>query len=609
MEENNNEINENQEIPKAMQKDENSEVPKALQNNENNEKTENTDNQNKTITNETEVKDNKTEKNTNNKKFKKYYIIYVIILLIITIVAIYFTIRYIDSSKIENNEVKEEIIEEETKEITKKKAEDEKYALTKYSETYNENDLIFNEDSGVLQIDGLKDKQVQNIVNNKIKEKVNSLDKNKRVNTQVTANFSNVLGVSIYNLDESGSVEKEIYLNIDLSTGDEIPFEEIFVSSAPINSILSEGLYKTLAWNVKSKNTNEENWEEDFDMSKVDTSDFEDKSLLLSKKYEKEKGKIKYSLYFDKIIVYGLLDGITDKNDKTITIKFVDHLENIAIFKRFETKESIYESSDIGLKNIIVCEYPTVFGIKDVVRDITLNLGFVSKNTYMEDFFEYYVQDMDESAIKNIEKYIQNISNDTKNDLINNSNNGLIFQRVMYLHQDRNKTYYYVELIEAKSTCDIEYFNNLAFKDYIKLKTQPKADASIDMFNDDEYSQEKYPNLKITRLKEEKKLYFSLNGEYIGDNEEEAIRKTTSNNETNTNPEHNNASNTHIENSITTNTTNRINESTDVNTNTIDNSSNQNSTPGTNNTSNSTNTNNNNNTSNDNSINNTNNTN
>ena len=118
---------------------ENIEIPKALQNKEINNDTKN-ETDDKTTT--TEVKKDMTNENekNNNKKFKKFYIIFVVVLLLITIIATYSTIMYINSSLKQINETKEELIEkdiDETNEIAKRKAEDEKYALRKYSETYN----------------------------------------------------------------------------------------------------------------------------------------------------------------------------------------------------------------------------------------------------------------------------------------------------------------------------------------------------------------------------------------------------------------------------------------------------------------------------------------
>lgn len=590
---------------------ENLEIPKALQNKEINNDTKN-ETDDKTTT--TEVKNDMTKENkkNNNKKFKKFYIIFVVVLLLITIIATYITIMYINSSSNQMNEEKEELIEndsDETSEIAKRKAEDEKYALRKYSETYNENDLIFNEYIDIngevklrkdipdiiirekyiefIQIDGLKDKQVQTKINNLLKEKSYSFEKDKRVGTSVTASFSNVLSVIVSCYDDRGYTQNEIYLNIDLSTGNEIPFEEIFVSSAPIKSILAEGMYKTLAWETKGKNTNEENWEDDYDISKADISDFEDKSLILAKKYEKEKGKIKYSLYFDKIIVYDLLNGITDKEDRTITIDFVDHLEDIAIYKRFLTEDSLFENSDIGLKNIIVCEYPKVYGIQDVINEIPLNIGFISDNVYMEDFFECYISDTNNNTKNKITKYLQDFSNDTKKRISNNSDNGLIFQRIMYLNQSRDNSYYYVELIEVKATSSIEYFNDSAFKDYIKLKLEPRADAGINIFSDEEFAKKRYPNLKVTIPREGNYLYFNLDGDYIGDTEEEAIRKTQSKDENNATTVQNVIPNIDENNNIgETNT----NNSTTINTNIINNSNtSSNVTNDTNNSSNTTN--------------------
>lgn len=560
-----------------------SELPKILQNSNKQEMNQNSNNVNEIEINDKSnqnTKDNNKFSSLNNKqdsikqdkKFIKIYIIYIVLLLLITGIAIFLTVKHINNST--NKEVKEEKVEstttEETKEIAKKRAEDEKFALTKYSETYNENDLIFSElkDGNIsyIQIDGLKDKKIQNKVNNRIYELAHSYSTDKEVYSDVTASFSNVLAITISYYNEKREIDKIECLNFDLSTGNEIPFEEVFVSSAPINAILSEGMYKRLAWEIKDKNTNEDNWEDYFNMDKVDASDFEDKSIILAKNYKKNKEKIKYELHFDKVYVYGLLDDIIEeKYNRVIRIDFKNHLENIAIYKRFLTSTSLYENSNIGLKNIIVCQYPFGYSINSYLDYKELNMGFLSDNVYMEDYFSYNSKDIDDNAIKKISKYVQDISNDEKANLTKDTTSGVIYQRIIYPHKERNNLFYYIDLNEAKTTCTIEYFKNEAFKDYIDMKTQARADGSLLLFSGDEYEQKEYPNLKTTTSMYEEKFYFNLDGEFIGKSEEEANNKLNLNNDNNSNIQENNS---------IPNTTNTTTNNTTVNTNSINNANN-----------------------------------
>ena len=117
-------------------------------------------------------------------------------------------------------------------------------------------------------------------------------------------------------------------------------------------------------------------------------------------------------------------------------------------------------------------------------------------------------------------------------------------------------------------------FKDLAFKDYIKLKLEPRADAGINIFSDEEFAKKRYPNLKVTIPREGNYLYFNLDGDYIGDTEEEAIRKTQSKDENNVTKvqnvipsinENNNTLETNTNNSTTINTNNINNSNTSSN--------------------------------------------
>ena len=362
--------------------------------------------------------EDKIEKNSSNKIVgsKKFFIIYILALIIITAISIFITIRYIDK----NNSVS--TIAENNYVDNKIKAEDAKFALNSYSETYNENDLVIKEyidnngkvvenkseerNTGgqrisFIQIEGLKDKNIQNIVNNKLKDTAYGMGSNLAIESNITANFSNIISVTISSFENHNFKEQKV-LNIDLNTGEEIPFEKVFVSSASVNSILSDGLYKILAWDVRSQNTNQDNWEDDFDISKYDISDFESKEVILAKRYEKLNGNINYSISFSGLIIYDLLDGLTQNSYMhTIEIDFVDHLEDIAIFKRYVTQDSIFERADLGMKNMIVCECPIPYALKTMDMNTTLNLGFISDNIYMEDYLQI-VESVDSNVKSNI---------------------------------------------------------------------------------------------------------------------------------------------------------------------------------------------------------------
>ena len=75
-----------------------------------------------------------------NKKFFIKFVIFLIVLILITILAIHFTIIYLDKNDADSKNILENEIE-----VEKKTAEDAKYAIKSYTETYDTNSLKITE--------------------------------------------------------------------------------------------------------------------------------------------------------------------------------------------------------------------------------------------------------------------------------------------------------------------------------------------------------------------------------------------------------------------------------------------------------------------------------
>ena len=496
------------------------------------------------------IKENKFEnvqfgkQNKGNKKFIIFYIVFVVILICATILAIYFTIQNMEKQE----EIKQEEnpitnVNEVVTETPKKEAEDKKYAITSYQETYDENAIKIiqyydangtvttnredlspsDEWINFIQIDGLKNKSIQNNINERLKNAAYSLYKsNMGVSTYVFANFCNILSVEISGFDNN------ITLNIDLATGNDIKLEDLFLSSAPINSYLANALYKTLAW--EDSNTNSED-EYDLDMSKVDTSEYEEKFLMLINNYNKQKDKLKYTISSNKISIYNLLTpNILDVewlNNVSIEIDLTECIEEVAMYKKFLTAENIYENNSIGQKDIIV--------FTDAYTDYftVLNYGKIQDNIFMEEIAWTFNEEKD---LKVPMDYIKKLSNLQKASLKSktSSSNGVFFQREYNIYKNEENEFYGITVSSYQAKCSISYFENDAFLDFIKLKSQPVAEATLLSFN--EYVQKEFPNLKISEPQIEN-YYISFTGEYLGDTEEEAIAKTKTETETETETE------------------------------------------------------------------------
>ena len=242
------------------------------------------------------------------------------------------------------------------------------------------------------------------------------------------------------------------------------------------------------------------------------------------------------------------------------------------------------------MKNVIVLTNPTN-GYDEYIRNIfkIINYGNVSNKIFMEDVVQYDNYNFDDSleGYKKIVNYFQNSSDEMKKNLKVDTGKCMFYQRIVSIYKSYpNENYYIACLSEVKTTCAEDYFYNLAFKDYIKNKNGP-SDGGPAYFIFSDYGNEEdrlYPNLTIKDNLDENygipKLYFSLDGEYLGETEEEAEAKLNENQNNETQPqpetviEQNNTATPEvkteniIENTVTNNTTNILNNNT---TNTIQN--------------------------------------
>ena len=512
-----------------------------------------------------------------NKRFLIKFLVYVLILVIITGVAIYFSIKFLNKKEITDDIT-------ETK-VTKYAAEDSKYGIQSYDETYDENSITFkyydskdnlkedrNWDAEYIQINGLLDKSIENSINDRLKSTAKNMkDGSKKIYSGVTANFGNIISVCITNYE--GKKER---LNIDLTTGKDISIDDVFVSSAPINTMIMEGVYKTLAW-TELYSRKEEDWFDSVDMDKINTSEYEDIALKVVNNFKKQKENLQFNISCSGITI----DGITDPkifkkydNDETsITINFINYKEEIAIFKRFLTDKSIYENDSIGRKNVIVFTEA-----KNIDYFDTLKYGKIQDNIFMdEELLSYYDKEkVNEKAIKSIKEYMVNIEKEDEKLLVSQTNNneGVFYIKEIILYYYDNL--FHVDIRYSKATCDISYIKEFGFRDYIEMTNGERADVGLNMFYKGEGEDNKNTNLKIENP-EMSQLYFDIYGNFIGNTKEEAEEKLKA--ETNTDQdkkieETKKVEETNTEKSKEDNNSNTNNEINDKETNTNTNTNN-----------------------------------
>ena len=217
-----------------------------------------------------------------------------------------------------------------------------------YSDTIG-NDITSNYTNSLYiaqRIKGLKNKELENRINNEIVQKLKDYAKTDEsgrrfAGSNLVGNFNDILSICIYINFER--YQDAYGYNIDLNTGNEIAFEDVFTKSAPIASLLSNGFTKNLAWDFEvdvdynSVSDSEYFQRRDYflNMNNRDTSEYEDMGLEVANWYMENKGNIGFTISPFVINVY----GVKTKDKKyNISIPLYDNNYCIAIYKRFKSQ-------------------------------------------------------------------------------------------------------------------------------------------------------------------------------------------------------------------------------------------------------------------------------
>lgn len=319
--------------------------------------------------------------------------------------------------------------------------------------TYNENSIDIKEqeldkndeeiDIEYIEICGLKKHEDEEKINNELleeaknyseyidtsKDEINSL----KVSEEVSCNFSNVLSVKINYIGYKSKEELPVsnivrYLNFDLTSGNKIEFKDLFNGSSNIEEILSYSVYNS---SLESMGKNNE---------KLSYSDIEEIKKRVIKNYS-EKKKINFGISNSYIIV--------DICGDTFKINMEEFQNDIAIYSRFVTNESIYLDDSIGLKNI-----------ENLVtrnRALYNKFGKISEKKYVDIYINSNIkEDGYETIIKNIvnkeKEIVENKKQDTNDEYINLYNssikislgfyNFIIEEEKLYINENIKKEYF-----------------------------------------------------------------------------------------------------------------------------------------------------------------------
>jgi len=450
------------------------------------------------------IPSNENFKSKKKLSVKKKIIIFLLVFTIVCIGITSFAIYYKKSNtKIPIVEEKIEDIEEVV--VTKKEIIPDGLGIKSLLETYDCNDLEiieqeYHEGKKVteangssywpleiryIKIKGLKDKEIENKINEEIKAKsFELLEENKKylddpkvksinVNAYTSANFSNVLSIEVYCYitckeyeDEKNYPRKSVGLNYNLSTGEKIEFKDLFTNTVSIKNILSQSAYSSFAWDYDSVL----NDEHEPDLSKVDYSEIEDRILRVMQYYNSGKS-IEFNFGNSYISVY--------INDEHIYIEMDGFYKDIAIFNRFLDTENLYDGTYKGRKNLFVLKgwgiddyYYAQIGEHSDNLFTVISLGGFSgsqgnKSENEKQLYEMYKNEINEEISK---------CNDY---LKNNPNKAMVLSIQVYARDDIND--YYIQEWEEnkffsgemvkytrKDTCElnIRIFKYIVSKDF-----------------------------------------------------------------------------------------------------------------------------------------------
>lgn len=291
--------------------------------------------------------------------------------------------------------------------------------------TYNENDLIIEEkivetlkvdgedvEIKIPQINGLKNKTVENKVNTDIRNRISEIigkfasnSEVKNINSYYTiiGNFSNVIsGYWHVRYEDTSEHEEEVYINYELVNGERLKLEDFFIKDMDFNTLIRKMVYKEIArgahegemysgmyydkekqaWMMEYYGEIGENgvFERFVEATPHRTEEYLNK---LMKRFMKEKEK---DFYFSPTKICIKLDdeGYYNYIYKNAYYYYLKDIANeVTIYDKYLTNESIYESQNIGAKDIWTCSEPA--------RKL-VECGFAAENLYYEiDCSNYYM--------------------------------------------------------------------------------------------------------------------------------------------------------------------------------------------------------------------------
>lgn len=468
-----------------------------------------------------------------NKNLKIFLTILLILILGIEI-YLYFT-KTEDSIISDNNDVKE------TKEIV-----NNDYKVDVFT-GYSVGSLTYKEIKESKQvyyktISGLKDKIIENKVNDKIKEKIDklkeSLDKDHSLSNVIVSNFENTISIGFclnerfdgdfYECDSWDSIDA---LNIDLNTGNELTLLDIVNNKEIIKSkILQEAnidFSRMVAFACSDG---------DCAIKNPDFSMVEEEQLQIARKFnnddytfvfdpesisiifndvrikeilecdDNEKGCYKVKAGYGGEDSYTWTESVKDYYNKTYntSLYYLDFVDNVVIYDKFRKEDNIYEKGSTKVDKKF-----TLNGGYDV-GEIANNI-FIEEDNYLVDYslsLEYLnVEDIDVKIRNSLLKEM--IKNNNKFTIYNVFGNSNTIRNYDYKTKTGND-YDYVYFTVYEYQLDKNTYNQNKRQIYIDKydKLQWGYGGTIDYRTDENDEYYTYPYLK--KYLTNKKFYYYI---------------------------------------------------------------------------------------------------
>lgn len=214
--------------------------------------------------------------------------------------------------------------------------------------TYDENDLLiqtqlaFRDDDveiKIPQLDGLKNTEIQEKINRDMFNRIGKLLREFPLASYgeyyVRGNFANVISICFYTGD--GERYDQVYLNYNLATGERLALEDLFLKDTDITQCVRSAFYDMLAL----RNT----YDMEGNFNKT-VSPSENEVYKLVKCYMNSEER-EFAFSPSEIFFY--------YEDHVATLSMLEVAEQIAVYSRFVTEESLFVRDDIGYDSIFTC--------------------------------------------------------------------------------------------------------------------------------------------------------------------------------------------------------------------------------------------------------------